>query len=279
MVVTRRPLFYGLCLLIGTLMFGGAGAVHPLLSGDGAAQLGTIARTQAWRLIHWSLLFGLAFMYAGLIGVSLRQNDTPGASPSRAGIRLGAFAFSVWSINVLLMVGTGYRLARAFHVADAGLTATHAVFIYDMLHPFGLAAERLATFLLGLVAYTFGWGIRNGAVWPRWLAWLAWLVAGLCSGVALVFSETLPYLYYAQAAFVVWLFLTAIIMLTERRLTPPLRAIANVSRPQRDEPVDAQARNAAARCGCPLDDVSTRRLHVLARRVSAPNGRRRTAPA
>jgi hypothetical protein len=221
MVVTRRPLFYGLCLLIGTLMFGGAGAVHPLLSGDGAAQLGTIARTPAWRLIHWSLLFGLAFMYAGLVGVSLRQNDTPGASPSRAGIRLGAFAFSVWSINILFMVGAGSELARAFHRADAGLTATHAVFIYDMLHPFGLAAERLATFLLGLVAYTFGWGIRNGAVWPRWLAWFAWLVAALCAGVALVFNETLPYMYYAQAAFVVWLFLTAIIMLTERRLTPP----------------------------------------------------------
>ena len=220
MIVTQRPLFYGLCLLVGTLLFGGAGAVHPLLSGDGAAQLAMVAQTDGWRVIHWSLLFGLAFMYAGLIGVSLRHNDTPGASPSRAGIRLGAFAFSVWSINILFMVGAGYRLAHAFDVADAGLTATHAVFIYDMLHPFGLAAERLATFLLGLVAYTFGWGIRNGAVWPRWMAWFAWLVAALCGGVALVFSETLPYMYYAQAAFVVWLLLAALIMLTERRAAP-----------------------------------------------------------
>ena len=217
MVVTRRPLFYGLCLLIGTLLFGGAGALHPILSGDGAAQLATVAHTTGWRLIHWSLLFGLAFMFAGLIGVSLRHNDTPGASPSRAGIRLGAFAFSVWSINILFMVGAGYQLARAYAAADAGLAGTHAVFVYDMLHPFGLAAERLATFLLGLVAYTFGWGIRNGAVWPRWLAWVAWVVAALCGGVALVFSETLPYMYYAQATFVVWLLLAAVIMLTERR--------------------------------------------------------------
>lgn len=217
MVVTRRPLFYGLCLLIGALLFGGAGAFHPILSGDGAAQLGTVAKTHGWRLIHWSLLFGLAFMYAGLVGVSLRHNDTPGASPSRAGIRIGAFAFSVWSINILFMVGAGYHLAHAYDVADAGLAGTHAVFVYDMLHPFGLAAERLATFLLGLLAYTFGWGIRNGAVWPRWLAWFAWLVAALCGVVALVFSETLPYMYYAQAAFVVWLLLAAIVMLTERR--------------------------------------------------------------
>jgi len=217
MVVTRRPVFYGLCLLVGTLLFGGAGAMHPLLSGDGAAQLGTVARTAGWRLIHWSLLFGLAFMYAGLIGVSLRHNETSGASPSRAGIRLGAFAFSVWSLNILFMVGAGYQLARAYTAADAGLAGADAVFVYDKLHPMGLASERLATFLLGFVAYTFGWAIRNGAVWPRWLAWFAWVVAVLCGGAGLLFSETLPYMYYAQAAFVVWLLLAAIIMLTERR--------------------------------------------------------------
>ena len=45
MVVTRRPLFYGLCLLIGVLLSGVAGIMHPLLTGDGAAQLGIIART------------------------------------------------------------------------------------------------------------------------------------------------------------------------------------------------------------------------------------------
>jgi hypothetical protein len=218
--VTRRPLFYGLCLLIGTLLFGGAGAMHPLLTGDGAAQLEIVARTHSWRLIHWALLFGLAFMYAGLVGVSLRHNETPGASPSRAGIRFGAFAFGVWSLNILFMVGAGHQLAQTYAAADAGLARTHAVFVYDMMHPFGLAAERLATFLLGFVAYTFGWGIRNGAVWPRWMAWLAWVVAVLCGAVALVFSETLNYMYYAQATFVVWLFFASIILLSERRAAP-----------------------------------------------------------
>jgi len=218
--VTRRPLFYGLCLLIGTLLFAGAGALHPLLTGDGANQLGIVARTHGWRTIHWALLFGLAFMYAGLVGVSLRHNDTPGASPSRAGIRLGAFAFGIWALNILFMVGAGYHIAQAYAAADAGLARTHAVFLYDMMHPFGLAAERLATFLLGFVAYTFGWGIRNGAAWPRWMAWLAWVVAVLCGAVALVFRETLNYMYYAQATFVLWLFLAAIILLVERRSAP-----------------------------------------------------------
>lgn len=215
--MTRRPLFYGLCLLLGVLLFGIAGLMHPLLSGDGAAQLTTIARTAAWRGIHWSLLFGLVFMYAGLIGVSLRHNDTPGASPARAAIRMGAFTFSVWSLNILFMVGAGWQLARAYTASDAGMTATHAVFLYDMLHPIGLAAERLATFMLGLVAYMFGWAIRNGRVWPRWLAWAAWVVALLNAAVALVFNEFSSILFVAQGVFVTWLAAIAVLMLAERR--------------------------------------------------------------
>ncbi|MFN2570338.1 MAG: hypothetical protein ABR537_01810 [Gemmatimonadales bacterium] len=218
--MTRRPLFYGLCLLIGTLLFGVAGLMHPMLVGNGAEQLGTIARTHGWRVIHWSLLFGLVFMYAGLIGVSLRHNDTIGSAPARAGIRMGAFAFSVWSLNILFMVGAGWQLARAYTASDTGLTGTHAVFLYDMLHPMGLAAERLATFMLGLVAYMFGWAIRNAAVWPRWLAWFAWLVALVSGIVALIFSELSPNLFVAQGLFVVWLAVTAVVMLLERRPAP-----------------------------------------------------------
>jgi len=218
MVVTRRPLFYGLCLLIGVLLSGVAGLMHPLLTGDGAAQLGIIARTSHWRAIHWSLLFGLAFMYTGLIGVALRHGDTAGSAPGRAGILLGAFGFSVWSLNMLFMVGAGWQLARAFTIADTGLAGTHAVFVYDMLHPMGLAAERLATFMLGLVAYMFGWAIRNGVVWPRWLAWSAWAVALVNGAVAIVFDEFSPnFLYYGQALFVIWLAATAVVMLAERR--------------------------------------------------------------
>src|SRR5256714_4433965 len=196
--MTRRPLFYGFCLLVGVLLFGIAGVMHPLLTGDGAAQLTTIARTNNWYLIHWALLFGLVFMYAGVIGVALRHNDTPGASPGRAAVRMGAFAFAVWSLNILFMIGAGWQLARAYTTSDAGLTGTHAVFVYDMLHPMGLAAERLATFILGLVAYLFGWAIRNGGLWSRWFAWTAWAVALVSGAVALLFSEVSPNLYFAQ---------------------------------------------------------------------------------
>src|SRR5436190_12994983 len=215
--MTRRPLFYGLCLLVGVLLFGIAGLMHPVLSGDGAAQLSIIAHTGGWRPIHWALLFGLAFMYAGVIGVALRHNDTPGSTPGRAAVRMGAFAFSVWSINILFMVGAGWQLAHAYTASDTGLTGTHAVFIYDMLHPMGLAAERLATFMLGLVAYMFGWAIRNGGIWPKWLAWAAWGVALANAAVALAFNEFSSNLFIAQGVFVIWLAATAVVMLAERR--------------------------------------------------------------
>src|SRR5207249_3258456 len=127
MIVTRRPLFYGSCLLVGTLLFGVAGANHPILTGDGAAQLGMIAQTSGWRLMHWALLFGLAFMYAGLVGVGLRHTETAGATPARAGALIGAFAFAVWSLNILFMVGAGWQLAHAYTASDTGLTGTHAV--------------------------------------------------------------------------------------------------------------------------------------------------------
>jgi hypothetical protein len=210
-------MFYGLCLLVGALLFGVAGLMHPLLQGDGAAQLTTIAATPAWRAIHWSLLFGFPLMYVGLVGVALRHGETPGSAPARAGILLGAFAFAVWAFNVLFMVGAGWQLARAYTAADTGLAGTHAVFLYDMLHPFGLAAERLATFMIGLVAYVFGWAVLNGRVYPRWLGWAAFAVAVANAAVAVGFDEFSPNLFYAQALFIAWLAATAVVMLAEQR--------------------------------------------------------------
>jgi hypothetical protein len=217
MPLTRRPLFYGICLLAGSLLVSVAGLMHPLLTGDGATQLATIAATAGWRAIHWALLFGFPLMYVGLIGVTLRHHDTPGSAPARAGILLAGFAFSAWALNVLLMVGAGWQLAHAFTASDKALTATHAVFMYDMLHPAGLAAERLATFALGLVAYVFGWAILSGQVYRRWLGWAAFAVAVTNAAVAVGFDEFSPNLYFGQALFVTWLVATAVLMLTERR--------------------------------------------------------------
>lgn len=201
----RRSPFYPLCLLVGAVLFGGAGLLHPVLRGDGAAQLTTIAATHGWRAIHWSLLFALPLMLVGLVGFAERHLESPGASPARAGLVLATFAFGAWALNILFMAGAGWHLAATYAAAEPGLTSTHAVFLYDMLHPFGLAAERIATFALGLAFYVFGWATWNGRVLPRSLAWGAFGTGMICLVVPLAVAETSVVLFYAQAVAVIWM--------------------------------------------------------------------------
>ncbi len=217
MAAPRRPLFYGLCLLIGSVLFIIAGLQHPFLRGDGAAQLQLIAATPAWRTIHWLLLFGFPLMLAGVLGVVARHLDTPGASMARAGAVMTAFGFLIWMINVLFMVGAGWQLSQVYVGSDVGLTATHAVFVYDMLHPVGLAAERLATFTMGLALYFFGWALWNGKTYPRWNALLAFFAGAVGLLVGLLFPATSQVLYYAQAVIVLWLAATGVVMLAPSR--------------------------------------------------------------
>lgn len=217
MAAPRRPLFYGLCLLVGSLSFGVAGLAHPFLRGDGAAQLQIITATPAWRTIHWALLFGFPLMLAGVLGVVARHLETPGASMARAGAVMTAFGFLIWMLNVLFMVGAGWHLAQAYQGSEFGLTATHAVFAYDMLHPVGLAAERLATFTMGLALYFFGWAVWNGKTYPRWNAWLAFLAGAVSLLVGLLSNETSQTLYYAQALVIIWFAVTGVVMLAAPR--------------------------------------------------------------
>jgi len=216
MTAVRRSAFYALCLVLGALLFGVAGLAHPILRGDGAAQLATIARTHGWRVIHWSLLFALPLMLAGLAGLSLRHQDTPGAGPARAGVILATFGFAAWMVNILFMAGAGWHLARTYAASEPGLVATHAVFLYDMLHPFGFAAERLATFTMGLSLYLFGWAIRNGRVQPRWLSWGAFAVGAACMVIPLVVQEGAVVLYAGQGTLVAWMAAAGVVMVARR---------------------------------------------------------------
>ena len=217
MTVWRRSPLYPLCLLVGALLFGSAGLAHPLLTGDGATQLAIIAGTPAWRAIHWALLFGLPLMFVGLIGLALRHAGTPGEVAARAGVFLATLGFGGWMVNVLFMVGAGGRLARAYATAEPGLGATQAIFVYDMLHPFGLAAERIATFTVGLALYAYGWAIRNGQVYPRWLAWLGIAIGATAAAVAVAFTEFSLNMFYAQALVVVWFAVVGALMLRDAR--------------------------------------------------------------
>jgi len=194
-----RRLVFPLCLLVGPLLVILAGTLHPDLVGDGAAQLTTIAQCEAWRAVHWTFLFSFPLALTGLVGLARVHAGSPGESAVRAGLIVGTFAYGAWSVTVAFMGGAGASLAHSFTVADPGMTATRAVFLFDMIHPFALATQRAAGFALGLSTCLFGWGVSDGKVLPRWLG-----TGGLAAGVvamalALAFREDTK---ADQAAFV-----------------------------------------------------------------------------
>jgi len=216
--VAPRPLTYPLGLLTGTLLIVVAGALHPDLAGDGAAQLAAIAGCDAWRAIHWAFLFGFALSLTGLVGVVDRHTGTAGQGAARAGVIVSVLAYSAWTIIVAFMAGTGWTLARNYVAAEPGLTATRAVFLYDMTRPFALVAQRLAGFALGISTYLFGWGALQGRVLPRWLAW-AGIVSGLSgAALAVAFGEATKADLAAFVLPVLWQLVSALVLLAQRRV-------------------------------------------------------------
>jgi hypothetical protein len=189
-VQPRVPLIYPFCLVLGALLTTAAALAHPVLAGDGAAQLATIARTRDWAAIHWGFLFAFPLSIVGLSGVVGATVGTPGAGATRAGLAVGVFAYVCWMIIVAFMLGGGGALAD---VAARGrvapdLAVTQAVFLFDMLRPFALAAQRAGAFSLGVATALFGWGVwrscgeggEGGETTPRWTAVLA--IAGGAAG-------------------------------------------------------------------------------------------------
>src|SRR5438067_11459309 len=175
MTLSRR-LVYPLCLLAGSLLAVAAGALHPGTGGQhGPGQVAVIAESRAWPALHWAFLFSFPLSLLGLVGVVGRHVGTAGESPARAGVMLATFAYALWVIIVAFMGGAGWALAHSFATADAGMTATRAAFVFDMLRPFAPDAQRVGGFALGLETALVGWGVLDGRMLPRWLG---------CGGVA-----------------------------------------------------------------------------------------------
>lgn len=211
----RSPI-YPVCLLAGTLLIIVAALLHPDLAGDGADQLGTIARSDAWRSIHWALLFGFVLSLTGLVGLVGRWVGTPGETPARGGVIVGMFAYGAWMVVVTFMVGAGSTLAHAFVAAGAGMTATNAVFVYDMVHPFALAAQRIGGFALGISTYLLGWSALRARVGPRWLGWSGMASGLIAIALAVLFGEATKADLAAFAPPVLWQFATAVVLLADR---------------------------------------------------------------
>jgi hypothetical protein len=213
--VHRSPTYPG-CLLVGALLIIVAALLHPDLTGDGADELGTIARSDAWRSIHWAFLFGFVLSLTGLVGLVGRCVDTPGEAAARGGILVGTFAYGAWMVVVSFMVGAGWTLAHSFVAAGGGMTATNAVFVYDMVRPFALAAQRVGGFALGMSTYLLAWGALRARAEPRWLAWSGVVSGVIAMALAVLFGEATKADQAAFAPPVLWQLVTAVVLLAER---------------------------------------------------------------
>ena len=172
-MASPRPLGAPLCLLAGAILVAVAALLHPHVTGDGPSQLEAIAATDAWRAVHWAFLFGFVLSVAGLAGIAARWAGTPAAGTAWSAVVVAGFAYTAWLVIVAFMAGAGATLAQTYARADPGLTATRAVFLYDMVRPFALVAQRVAGFALGVATVLFGWAMLLGRAEPRWLAWSA----------------------------------------------------------------------------------------------------------
>ena len=199
-----RARFHGVVLTAGALLVGVAGSQHPLLMGDGAAQLGAIADMPLWRTVHWTIAFGYVLVVAGLTGVWTQLAASPGAGAARTGMFISLFGYLTDLVGVMFMLGAAAALADAYRAGEPGLSATHAIFVFDMIHPAARAALRIGAFAVSIGLIGFGWGVVGSAVFPRWLGW-----AGVWGGavgvvVAVVLPATSPYVIAGVGLATVW---------------------------------------------------------------------------
>jgi len=159
-----------LLLLAGTALLGAGGALHPMLAGDAATQLRTIATTPYWRALHLAMLAGSGLVIAG-VWVRLVSDRTM-AAPLVAALALVAIGIALNALNIAFMAGSGTHMAELFANGRMEMQS-----VFDATHPIGLMAARFGNFIVALGAMTLGWIESRDPTRPRWLAWLAWLAA------------------------------------------------------------------------------------------------------
>lgn len=218
MIVSGLLRVHALALIGGALLVGVGGALHPMLTGDGAAQLTVISATASWRAVHWSLVFGYVLVVAGLMGVLSTHAAAGGAvlAAARTAAFVSTFGYLVSMVGVLFMLGAGTTLAGAYHRGEPGLAGTHAIFVFDMLHPSARAALRVGAFAISLGLVAWGGAVLRGALLPRWLGALGMMAGAAGAIVALVLPEDSPYVVAGVGLATMWQLGAGVLMLLAR---------------------------------------------------------------
>ena len=198
-------------LLAGAALLGAGAALHPMLTGDAAAQLRTIATTPYWRALHLAMLAGSGFIIAG-VWVRL-VSDHSMAALLVAALALVSIGIALNALNIAFMAGSGTHMAALFSSGRAEIES-----VFEATHPIGLMAARFGNFIVALGAAALGWIEWHDATRPRSLAWLAWLAAaGGFIGV-LFFDEASQFALAAVGLLSGWEVATAVLAM--RREAP-----------------------------------------------------------
>ena len=191
-------------LLAGTALHGVGALLHPMLAGDGATQLRTIADMAHWRTLHLAMLAGSGLIVAG-VWVRLVDDRAFVRPPLVAALALVSTGVAINALNIAYMSGAGWHMAAQFAAGDASMVP-----LFDATHPIGLMAARFGNFIIALGALVLGWAEWHDAE-PRKLdAVLAWITSlgGLVGAV--FFHESSRIALAAIALLSAWQVVTAL---------------------------------------------------------------------
>lgn len=191
-------------LLAGTALHGIGALLHPMLAGDGATQLRTIADMAHWRTLHLAMLAGSGLIVAG-VWVRLVDDRAFVRPPLVAALALISTGVTINALNIAYMSGAGWHMAAQFAAGDASMVP-----LFDATHPIGLMAARFGNFIIALGALVLGWAEWHDAE-PRKLdAVLAWIASlgGLVGAV--FFHESSRIALAAIALLSAWQVVTAL---------------------------------------------------------------------
>lgn len=186
-----------IAMLCGTALLGVGAAFHPMLAGDAAAQLRTIAATSYWRPLHLAMLTGSGLL---IVGIWVRLvTDRAAGGTLVAALAVIALGLALNALNIAFMAGSGTHMAALFAMGRADMAG-----VFEATHPIGLMAARFGNFVVALGAAALGWIEWHEANRARWLAWLAWLAAAGGFVGVFFFSEASPIALAAVALLSGW---------------------------------------------------------------------------
>jgi hypothetical protein len=188
----------GALLLLGVVLLGIGALFHPMLAGDAAEQLRTIAGTPYWRALHLAMLTGSACLMAGIWAREIIPDADASKTSAAPALVVITVGLALNAFDIAVMASAGTHMAEAF---KAGNTAIPA--IYDATHLMGVMTARFGNGVVALGAVMLGWTewLTPGRRLPAALAWLA--AAGGLIGV-IAFDETSRAILGAVALLCAW---------------------------------------------------------------------------